>query len=87
MAGHDPAIHGVPWPPASTRNLHSQGTRNPVDARVKPGHGESKWDAENGILVGNLNLMPMGACPAMTVCRTAILQGYSKTAAGRLAWI
>jgi hypothetical protein len=39
MAGLDPAIHGVKLPPASTRTLHGQGTRNPVDARVEPGHG------------------------------------------------
>jgi hypothetical protein len=40
MAGLDPAIHGVKLPPASTRILHGQGTRNRVDARVKPGHDE-----------------------------------------------
>jgi hypothetical protein len=38
MAGLDPAIPVAPWPPASTRNLHGQGTRNRVDARLKPGH-------------------------------------------------
>jgi hypothetical protein len=40
MAGLDPAIHTVRWPPASARNVHSQGTRNPVDARVTPGQYE-----------------------------------------------
>jgi hypothetical protein len=42
MAGLDPAIHGVPLPPASTRNLHGQVTRHPVDARMKPGHDGCK---------------------------------------------
>jgi hypothetical protein len=40
MAGLDPAIHAMPLPPASARNLHGQGKRNPVDARVKPGHDD-----------------------------------------------
>jgi hypothetical protein len=50
MAGLDPAIHGVPSPPASTRIRHGQDTRNRVDAPVKPGHDESKMDTENEIL-------------------------------------
>jgi glucose/arabinose dehydrogenase len=50
MAVLDLAIHPVRWPRASTRNSHGQGTRSPVDARVKPGHDTSKTDAENEIL-------------------------------------
>jgi hypothetical protein len=38
MAGLEPAIHGVPRPPASVANFHGQFKRNRVDALVKPGH-------------------------------------------------
>jgi branched-chain amino acid transport system permease protein len=38
MAGLDPAIHGVPSPPALAAGVHGYVTRHRVDARVEPGH-------------------------------------------------
>ncbi len=36
MAGRDPAIHGVPWPPASATGRHGHVPPSRVDPRVDP---------------------------------------------------
>jgi hypothetical protein len=60
MAGLDPAIHGVPWPPASVVNFLGHVTRHRVDARVKPGHDGTGRVRMTRAMTGTITIVQEG---------------------------